>query len=70
MTRTRLSFRSGTLLASIVFALTTNLFLFADSSTTKTRTVTKLSDGIYEIRHPDAPDTFPQSNTTFHFLLD
>jgi cyclase len=35
-----------------------------DSTTTKDRTVTKLADGIYEIRHPDAPDTFPQSNTT------
>jgi len=36
----------------------------ADSSTTKERTVTQLADGIYEIRHPDAPDGFPQSNTT------
>jgi glyoxylase-like metal-dependent hydrolase (beta-lactamase superfamily II) len=36
----------------------------ADSTATSTRTVTKLADGIYEIRHPDAPDTFPQSNTT------
>ena len=35
----------------------------ADSVTTKTRTVTKLADGIWTIRHPDAPDTFPQSNT-------
>ena len=38
--------------------------LRADSTATKTRTVTKLADGVYEIRHPDAPDTFPQSNTT------
>jgi glyoxylase-like metal-dependent hydrolase (beta-lactamase superfamily II) len=37
---------------------------FGDSAVTKTRTVTKLADGIYEIRHPDAPDTFPQGNTT------
>ncbi len=36
----------------------------ADSTATKTRTVTKLADGVYAIRHPDAPDTFPQSNTT------
>jgi cyclase len=36
----------------------------ADTTATKTRTVTRLADGIYEIRHPDAPDTFPQSNTT------
>ena len=38
--------------------------LFADSTSTKDRTVTKLADNIYEIRHPDAPDTFPQGNTT------
>ena len=37
---------------------------FADSSVTKERTITKLADGVYEIRHPDAPDTFPQGNTT------
>jgi cyclase len=36
----------------------------ADSSTTKTRTVTQLADGVYAIRHPDAPDTFPQGTTT------
>src|SRR3954465_15248303 len=37
---------------------------FADSSVTTKRTVTKLADGVYMIRHPDAPDTFPQGNTT------
>jgi cyclase len=37
---------------------------FGDSTATKERTVTKLVEGVYEIRHPDAPDTFPQSNTT------
>ena len=36
----------------------------ADSTETKERTVTTLAGGIYEIRHPDAPDSFPQSNTT------
>ena len=36
----------------------------ADTTSTKDRTVTKLADNIYEIRHPDAPDTFPQGNTT------
>src|SRR5262245_57780021 len=35
-----------------------------DSAVTTTRTITQLADGIYEIRHPDAPDGFPQSNTT------
>jgi cyclase len=37
---------------------------FADSVDTNMRTVTKLSEGVYEIRHPDAPDDFPQGNTT------
>jgi len=36
----------------------------ADSSITTQRAVTRLAEGIYEIRHPDAPDTFPQGNTT------
>jgi glyoxylase-like metal-dependent hydrolase (beta-lactamase superfamily II) len=37
---------------------------YADSVATTSRSVTKLAEGVYEIRHPDAPDTFPQSNTT------
>src|SRR4051812_41333359 len=37
---------------------------FADSYVTHERTVTKLAEGVYEIRHPDAPDGFPQGNTT------
>jgi hypothetical protein len=36
----------------------------ADSSTTTQRSVTKLAEGVYVIRHEDAPDTFPQGNTT------
>jgi glyoxylase-like metal-dependent hydrolase (beta-lactamase superfamily II) len=44
-----------------VFLLGTCL---GDSTTTKERTITKVADGIYVIRHPDAPDTFPQGNTT------
>src|SRR5579872_1050777 len=39
-------------------------FVFGDSTETKERSITKLAEGIYEIRHPDAPDTFPQGNTT------
>ena len=35
-----------------------------DSGKTTQRTVTKLAEGIYTIRHKDAPDTFPQGNTT------
>jgi cyclase len=62
-----LSFRSCDVFRNISLAL---LFCFlshasfADSSVTTQRTVTKLAEGVYEIRHPDAPDTFPQGNTT------
>lgn len=31
---------------------------------TTERTVTQLAEGLYVIRHPDAPDGFPQGNTT------
>src|SRR5438270_2965672 len=50
------------LLATILIAV--SALGFADSIATHARTVTQLADGIYEIRHPDAPDTFPQGNTT------
>lgn len=55
------------LFRSAVFAL--GLFVLAsqavaDSSRTATRTVQKLAEGVYTIRHKDAPDTFPQGNTT------
>jgi hypothetical protein len=36
--------------------------LASESREHNQRTVTKLADGIYEIRHKDAPDTFPQGN--------
>lgn len=39
-------------------------FIFADSASTKLRVVTKLAEGIFMIRHQDAPDEFPQGNTT------
>ena len=35
-----------------------------DSSRTTARTVQKIAEGVYTIRHKDAPDTFPQGNTT------
>lgn len=38
--------------------------VFADSVNTKERTVKKVAEGIYVIRHPEAPDDFPQGNTT------
>ena len=53
--------------ASIAFALAAAIAAFplaADSVNTTVRTVTELGKGIYAIRHPDAPDGFPQSNTT------
>ena len=53
--------RAALILLAICFAAT---FAFSDSVATKDRSVSKLAEGIYEIRHPDAPDTFPQSNTT------
>ncbi|MBX7150330.1 MBL fold metallo-hydrolase [bacterium] len=40
------------------------LFSQTDSSSTRTRTVSKIADGIYMIRHKDSPDGFPQGNTT------
>jgi cyclase len=36
----------------------------ADSSVTTQRSVTKVANGVYSIRHADAPDTNPQGNTT------
>jgi glyoxylase-like metal-dependent hydrolase (beta-lactamase superfamily II) len=35
-----------------------------DSVATRVREVTKLAEGVYTIRHPDATDDFPQGNTT------
>jgi cyclase len=52
--------RVGTIFA---ISLITPLRSPGDSVNTRQRTVTRLSDGIYEIRHKDARDTFPQGNT-------
>jgi cyclase len=35
-----------------------------DYASTYERKVTKVADGVYVIRHPEAPDQFPQGNTT------
>jgi cyclase len=51
----------------LLFALLTFLStgaLYAQSVNTTERSVTKLFEGVYVIRHPDAPDDFPQGNTT------
>ncbi len=37
---------------------------WADSSVTEQRSVHQIGRDLYVIRHPDAPDTFPQGNTT------
>ncbi len=42
----------------------TPLALAAVSVNTTERTVTRLAEGVYVIRHRDAPDEFPQGNTT------
>src|SRR5688572_10955722 len=49
-----------TLLAAAVSAPSS----FAASSATRARTVAEVAPGVHLIRHPDAPDEFPQSNTT------
>jgi cyclase len=38
--------------------------VYADSSSVNERKVTTIADGIYEIRHSDAPNSFPQGNST------
>jgi len=54
-------------LKPVIAGIAICLFAFdavADSSRTLTRTVIKLAEGVYTIRHKDSPDTFPQGNTT------
>jgi cyclase len=53
--------RCGVILLSLVL---NTAALCADTVNTRQRTVTKVAEGIYAIRHKDAPDTFPQGNTT------
>jgi len=48
----------------LVILLAARGTLFADSSSVKERTTTRIADGIYVIRHQDAPNGFPQGNTT------
>jgi glyoxylase-like metal-dependent hydrolase (beta-lactamase superfamily II) len=51
------------MLIAIAIFLPAPAYVFADASATNQRTVTKLAEGIYEIRHKDAPDHFSQGNT-------
>jgi len=54
-----LPFRMGML----IIWLFATLPLSGDSVSTHQRTITKLGEGVYEIRHKDAPDHFLQGNT-------
>jgi glyoxylase-like metal-dependent hydrolase (beta-lactamase superfamily II) len=56
-------YRISSCLVAVAIVLTA-IGVRADSSRTTTRTVTKIAEGVYTIRHKDAPDTFPQGNTT------
>jgi hypothetical protein len=47
---------------AFLLVLTSARVLRADSVNTSKRTVTKLADGVYEIRHPDAPDTLDRKS--------
>ena len=58
------SFFRRNILVTAFIVLFSQLLVFADTTATNERTITKLAEGVYEIRHPDAPDTFPQGNTT------
>ncbi len=56
--------RNGSSAALLLVLLIAATCACADSSSVKDRTVTTVADGIYEIRHRDAPNLFPQGNTT------
>lgn len=49
---------------SLLISLLGAFALAADSVKTLKRTTEKITEGVYVIRHKDAPDTFPQGNTT------
>jgi cyclase len=51
-------------LCAVVTVLCWSAVIFADSVTTQQRTVTKLADGVYTIRHKDSPDGNLNGNTT------
>ncbi|MEO8217446.1 MAG: MBL fold metallo-hydrolase [Acidobacteriota bacterium] len=63
MNRTEPIFRLAACIVTLLLILTARP-LSADSVNSVERLVTRLSDGVWEIRHKDAPDGFPQGNTT------
>ena len=48
----------------LLFCLASISAASSQSVTSKERTVTNVTEGVYVVRHKDAPDTFPQGNTT------
>lgn len=55
--------RLGLSLAVMVLTVLPGI-IHADSSRSRARSFEKIAEGVYTIRHKDAPDTFPQGNTT------
>ncbi len=51
-------------LSTLVLCLVISNHLFSQAVSTNSRTITKLSDKVYVIRHKDAPDGNPQGNTS------
>lgn len=62
--RNELSLKLMTCLMLTLILSVSSVLAETDSSSTRARTVTKAADGVYMIRHKDAPDGFPQGNTT------
>jgi cyclase len=57
--------RISNLIALVLTIVALNAFaVAADSVKTLERSFEKIAEGVYVIRHKDAPDTFPQGNTT------
>lgn len=63
MTPSRLT-ASQILLFAFLAAVDAHATEAAASVSTRERTTTKIAEGVYVIRHKDAPDDFPQGNTT------
>lgn len=55
---------SATVLCALLTAIDAHSMEAGASVSTRERTTTKIAEGVYVIRHKDAPDDFPQGNTT------
>jgi glyoxylase-like metal-dependent hydrolase (beta-lactamase superfamily II) len=56
--------KTGWLASLVLLSLLAARPAAADSPQSTSRSVVQLAPGVYSIRHEDAPDTFPQGNTT------